>query len=104
MHPQNWSGIFSLVAGLEEDAAPPTHQLPLLITHYTEAVSQLEAIITGGEDSGQYQGTVVVPTASLLHDLGSLHLHSNNRKWVIKLSLIKFMEYRTLKVFIKNLQ
>ncbi|CAI7994023.1 Cilia- and flagella-associated protein 54 [Geodia barretti] len=70
----------STSGGLEEAAAPPTHQLPLLITHYTEAVSQLEAIITGGEDSGQHQGTVVVPTASLLHDLSSLHLHSNNRK------------------------
>ena len=80
-----WHFFTIWVAGIEEDAAPPAHQLPLLITHYTEAVSQLEAVITSGEDTGQHQGTVVVASASLLHDLGSLHLHSNNRKWVHKL-------------------
>ena len=65
-------------SSIEEAAAPPTSQLPLLITHYSEAVCTLET--SSREHTGGPHHDQDTVTASLLHDLGSLHLHNNNRK------------------------
>ena len=55
---------------LEDGLLSPSSELPLLVSSYNEAITELES------NSGDHTGLL----ASAMHDLGKLYLHQHNMK------------------------